>query len=242
MAGSRTQNFFYLSCALILSLVVFAGFARTYYLTFLFDTPRLPSLLEAHGAVMTAWVALFVTQTGLISIRRVDLHRRLGMASSFLAIAIVSLGSIVAIRFARRPFLAGTSSTAALSFLGVQLLDVLLIFAVFFTAGLLFRSRPEYHKRFMLLAFLRLIPPAVQRIVLLFSLQHHAGILPARSPIVPAFDLLAVILIATVDTIRNRRLHPVFLWGGLLLAGSDFAVIFLSRTEIWLGFARWLIS
>ena len=44
------------------ALVVFAGFARTYYLKGVFDTPALSPLVHAHGLAMTLWVALFIAQ------------------------------------------------------------------------------------------------------------------------------------------------------------------------------------
>ena len=54
--GTRDlDRYLYSSLAGILGLLVFVGFARTYYLKFLFATPPLPSLVvHAHGVVMTA--------------------------------------------------------------------------------------------------------------------------------------------------------------------------------------------
>ena len=36
-------------------VVVFVGFARTYFLKYLYDTPALRWLVPLHGAVMTFW-------------------------------------------------------------------------------------------------------------------------------------------------------------------------------------------
>ena len=76
--GTRDlDRYVYSALAGILGLLVFAGFARTYYLKFLFATPPLPSLVvHAHGVVMTAWVVLFSVQVALVSTRRVRLHQR----------------------------------------------------------------------------------------------------------------------------------------------------------------------
>jgi hypothetical protein len=61
----------YVWVAVFIPLIVLIGFARTYYLKGLFDTPALPSLLvHLHGIVMTLWVVLFVAQTWLIAARR----------------------------------------------------------------------------------------------------------------------------------------------------------------------------
>lgn len=49
------DRYLYGSVGGLLGLLVFAGFARTYYLKFLFAPPPLPSLVvHAHGVVMTA--------------------------------------------------------------------------------------------------------------------------------------------------------------------------------------------
>jgi hypothetical protein len=226
---------FYVSCAILISLVVFAGFARTYYLKFVFGTPSLPWLLHVHGIVMTAWIVLFLTQVGLVSAHRVDLHRRLGMTGGFLAALIVTVGAAAAIRMTRRDVLIHPNSDYPLAFLALQLLGLLLVFSVLVVCALLLRRRPEYHKRLMLLAFLRLLPPAVTRLPLSFI--QKGGI-----PVIVGVDVVAVILVSVVDTIRNRRLHPALAWGGLLLVGSDFVVIYISGTTGWLAFAKWLIS
>jgi hypothetical protein len=55
---------------------VFVGFARTYYLEFLFGTPALPWLVHLHGALMTSWFVLFFTQTYLIASHRTSWHPR----------------------------------------------------------------------------------------------------------------------------------------------------------------------
>jgi len=50
---------FYLSIAVASTLLVFAGFARTYYLRRVFGFPALPGFLHLHGLVMSLWFVLF---------------------------------------------------------------------------------------------------------------------------------------------------------------------------------------
>ncbi len=45
-----------------------------------------------HGAVFTAWLALFIAQTQLVAARRLDLHMRLGVAGIALAVLTVAAG------------------------------------------------------------------------------------------------------------------------------------------------------
>jgi hypothetical protein len=51
--------------------VVFAGFARTYYLRPYFDTP----LLHLHGLVFTSWIVLLLAQAALVAAKRTPLRR-----------------------------------------------------------------------------------------------------------------------------------------------------------------------
>ena len=89
------------AAAILFPLVILAGFARTYYIKGLFNVPPLPSLLvHAHGLVMSAWVALFVTQVWFISSRRIRLHQRLGYAGLGLALLILPVGFVTALRAA----------------------------------------------------------------------------------------------------------------------------------------------
>src|SRR5450432_280856 len=87
----RRRFYFYaLVCA---ALIVFAGFARTYFMKTIFGTPPLYPLLHVHGIVMTSWILLFGAQTWLVEARRTDLHRRLGIIGVLLASVILVVGA-----------------------------------------------------------------------------------------------------------------------------------------------------
>jgi hypothetical protein len=121
-----------------------AGFARTYFLKFLFGTPALSSLLHLHGALMTSWFALFFAQTYLVASHRVLLHRRLGVFGAALAASIVAVGVTVAIRFgAREMNKPQRGDPPALAFMGF-LFAALLVFSMLVGAALLLRRRREY--------------------------------------------------------------------------------------------------
>ena len=81
----KSRDSFYTWVAVGTFLIIFAGFARTYYLKILFGTPALPLLLHLHGLIFTLWFALFFIQARLIARHRVDLHRRLGIFGAVLA-------------------------------------------------------------------------------------------------------------------------------------------------------------
>src|SRR5262245_16886349 len=102
-ASSRTaaDRGIYTWAALLAVLIVFAGFARSYYLRSFLGTGTLSGLVHLHGLVMTLWFLLFVVQVRLVAAHRVDLHRRLGFFGGFLAAALVAVGTTTAIVSAR---------------------------------------------------------------------------------------------------------------------------------------------
>ncbi|HEV2617498.1 MAG TPA: hypothetical protein VGU63_12910 [Candidatus Acidoferrales bacterium] len=83
--SSVVDRRFYTWVAVAAALVVFAGFARTYYLKEFFGTRSLALLLHVHGLVMTLWFLLFLVQVRLVAAHRTDLHRRLGVFGALLA-------------------------------------------------------------------------------------------------------------------------------------------------------------
>ena len=97
---------FYYAVAAGLILVVFAGFARTYYLKGMFGAPPLPMLVHIHGAVMTLWYALFAVQVRLVATDRVAMHRKLGWAGIFLAGLVAVLGTMVSLGLCQRRLVA----------------------------------------------------------------------------------------------------------------------------------------
>src|ERR1051325_3628440 len=92
----RYEHLFFSGMSILMLITVFAGFARTYYLAGVFRAP-LPSLIiHLHGAAFSIWIVLLVTQTLLVSARRVDIHRRLGLAAFFWACVMIVLGLLAA--------------------------------------------------------------------------------------------------------------------------------------------------
>ena len=75
---------------------------RTYYLKRFFGTPPLPSMLvHLHGAAMTTWVALFVTQMFLIRTKNLKAHQKLGIAAVGLSVVVIVVGVLTAIAAAK---------------------------------------------------------------------------------------------------------------------------------------------
>jgi len=228
---SKSIDRFYYWTAIVSFLIIFTGFAQTFYLKGLFSTPVLSNLLLVHGLVMTVWFALFITQTRLVAAGRTDLHRRLGVVGAMWVVVIMVVGMATAIDAVRRGA-TPVPEVTPLMFMAIPFFDVA-VFAALVGVALWYRRRSDMHKRLMLLATLSILAPGVARIPLDFIKQ--GGL-----PMIIVLTLLPVIVCAVVDTVRNRRLHPAFGWGGAFVIVSWPLRLMLAGTAAWAQFAAWL--
>jgi hypothetical protein len=219
--------------AALIPVIVLLGFARTYYLKNFFGNPPLPGLLvHLHGLVMTAWVLLFAAQVSLVATGRTRTHQRLGVLGAGLAALVVTVGVLTAIAAAAR---GATPGPPALQFLVVPLGDMFVFAMLVGTALYLRRRRLDMHKRLMLLAGLSLLPAAIARIPLNFILTGGP---------LAFFGLTDLCVLACVafDTIRNRRVHPAFLWGALFIIACQPLRLLLAGTDLWMRLATALVG
>jgi hypothetical protein len=228
----NAERTFYLGITSIFLVLVLWTFARTFYLKLIFDTPPLPLLLHVHAVVMTGWPVLLVVQAGLISARRVQWHRRLGVFGACWAALVVILGSATTLHAAAREVRGHTKLAHIQVFITTLDMLQMLLFAGFVTAAILLRHRPDYHKRLMLLTIACMLPDALARLPVSFM---------TNSLILVGLDIFVFGCVA-IDTLRNRRLHPALGWGALLFAVTFHVALFAALTPGWIAFASQLLS
>ena len=229
LATPRADRRFFTAMAIVAAITVFAGFAPTYFLKSAFGAPTLSPLVHIHGLLFTSWILLFVTQTSLVAVRRTDVHRRLGILGGVLASAMVVIGLMTAVAAARR----GASPPGGvppLQFLVIPFGDIL-VFASLIGTGLYFRRRPQIHKRLLLLATISLLTAAVARL-------PHVG--PAGPLAFFGLTDLFIVVCLAYDLVVRGRIHPAFIWGGLLIVLSQPLRLLIAGTDAWLAFATWL--
>ncbi len=227
----RRERLFYTGMAALALIIVFAGFARTYFLRPYFDARPLLPLLHLHGLLFTAWVLLFVVQTSLVAAKRTDLHRRVGVAGAVLAALMVVVGTLTALVRAKVVDVP-PGSPSPLVFLTIPLGDMF-VFAVLVGAGFYFRRRGDVHKRLMLLATVAILPAATARLP--FAFIQQVGPL--------AFFGLAdlfILFVLLYDLAARGRPHRATVLGGLLLVASQPLRLLIGGTQAWLSFADWL--
>ncbi len=215
-----TQRRFFVGMAAVLLAIVLLGFSPTFYLRAYLATPDLPQgvgalpvYLNLHGVILTAWFLLFFAQTALVASHRVDIHRRLGVATAVLAAAVVVIAMLVIVRAVPRSPANGIPAFA-LPLVVIGDIAGLIQFSLLVAGGILFRRRPDTHKRLMLLASVSIVGPAIAR-------------LPwpdAFRPFAPALGLL-VLLAAVIghDLFKNGRVHRATIWGELLILLTTLA-------------------
>ena len=225
---------FFIGLAALLALIVFVGFAPTFYLRPILGGAELSSLLTLHGLVFSAWIVLLVAQTLLIRAARVRVHRGLGVAGALLAVAMVLLGAKVAFVAAAQGTIGARFNAPPLEFLIVPLGQVVL-FAALIAAAIALRRRPAAHKRLVILATIQLIAPAAVRAA---DVVFHVA-----TPL-SGLVVLGVLLAACIgnDFLTRGRVHPVFaIVGPLTLLSFPLRIAF-SHTAGWHAAAQWLVS
>lgn len=204
-AGDRAQRF-YAGIGLFGLTAIAIGFSTTYFIPMSRGTFTAPTFVHIHGLSAFSWVTLLLVQALLIRNGRTRLHMRIGQAALPLATALWGSGILTACWAARRD-LPAQGVVAVSSFMGT--VTGLSLFLAFVAAGYVTRRRPAAHKRWMALATIAVLWPAI------FRWRH---LLPAMSRpdiILGMFVANVPIVIAMLrDRFRYGEVHPVWLVGG----------------------------
>jgi len=235
-AGARSRpeardRFFYTGMGLFVVLLVFAGFARTYYLSAWVPqperTPEFTPVLQAHAAAFSLWILLGAAQPALVAAGRLRMHVVLGTIGVGLALMVWLLGNIASIQAMKVGYRSVGDPHAfyAVTFFSMQ------AFGLITALGLAYRRQAETHKRLMLLSSAAILEAAVGRLPLDIVVQ--------TAPL--SFYLGADLVIAAGivhDKLTRGTVHPVWLWGGGALILSQLLRIAIMHSEPWLAFAR----
>ena len=222
-AGRTAEHLFFSGMSVLIALIVFIGFARTYYLAGYFAAKPLPApIVHVHGAVFTSWIALLVIQSTLAGAGHTRVHRRLGLIGLVLAPIVVVLGVLVALEMVRR-FATVPTVNSPLIF-AVALSEITgFALPVFFAFRL--RRRPADHKRLILIGTIAMTTAGFGRWPIALLLHQP---LPAM---LCAFLLLAAMLV--FDHVRTGRLHRATVLGSLWVVGVELSGFAIGHTALW---------
>jgi hypothetical protein len=221
---------FYVGISLLMTAMVIVGFWPSYFGALVRGAAERPWMFHLHAAVFTGWMGLLVAQVALVAAGRTRVHRAVGRFGISYGWLVLVVGVVMTFYAPAYRVGAGEWTTdQAASFVLLPLVDMVL-FAGFFGAAVWYRSRPETHKRLMLLATVALVFAAVARRV------------PFESPAVFLFVWLSPILLAVgYDWQTGRGLSRTYVVGIAVLVLA-FCRGFLLESELWLPIGRALLA
>jgi FtsH-binding integral membrane protein len=229
---------FYTGMAIAMLAVSVAGFLPALIQTSARRAPVSP-LAVAHGTVFFAWLIIYLIQSRLIANRQFAMHRRVGIAASFVLVLMVTLGYAATVVMVRRGFdLSGDlridqDPAAGATF---PFTDILM-FGTLAVAALAYRHRPDVHKSLMLFA----------NIVLMGApLAHFIGHIPRLAALPGGIIMLpiSVFLMAAVakDYLVAGRVRVLTLGLAitLFLSGPVRAGL-IAPSASWHRIVAWLV-
>lgn len=247
------DRYVYVSMAVLLVATAVIGFAPTSSALIAAvaagQRPAPPAILHVHAIAMSAWLALLLVQTSLVTTARTAVHRRIGMAS--LAVAPLVLFSMVMVTVGPIVFLGGLTATelerfgvnvdAVWGFLTTQIRAIVL-FPVFFVWALLARrSDLETHKRMMLLATIVPLGAAFGRLVGVSRWLPGQELFETH--LVPdLYQLTLLVPVVVYDVLRRGAVHRAYVIGITLLVGTMLLAHFTAGAEWWLEIGRRVID
>jgi hypothetical protein len=220
------DRLFFSGMALLILIIVIVGFAPTFYLAPLFPGRPAPAerFFYVKGVIFSAWFLLLPVQCGLIALRRVVLHRTLGIAGATIAVLMVISGIWGALIAAGRPGGFIAVSAPPLMFLVEPFFDMV-TFASLVGLALIWRRDRAAHKRLMLLGSLAIIDAAAAR------WPFVPAVHPIWGPV--AMVVILVLALATYDLSTRSRPHPVTLWAGGALILSFPLRFWIGASTAW---------
>lgn len=225
------ERIFFGGMAIVLCIVVFTGFYRTFFGAGFVHAPLPNPVLRVHGIVFTAWMLLLVTQAALVSTKRVAWHRTLGIVAFGLPPLMIGLGVIAAVDALGRKVSIGPLDPA--TSLALPLVNIT-AFAIVIAAAWRARRRPDAHKRLVLLATISLSTAALGRIP-----WAQLDLSPAAGPVIGLAAL--ILLLVAYDVLFLRRVHRSTMWAAPTVFAAGALAVPFGMTTAWHHFAEFVV-
>lgn len=230
----RKSPFFTLVGLAMLVLAV-AGFWPQYFSAVTGRAPA-PSaqfwLIHLHAALFTGWLILYISQAALIVSGRARAHLRLGPWLAGYGFASAAVGIYAAVLLAHRLGVRENDFEAAAAFVFFPLIDMV-YFAGFLAAAVVWRKRPDLHRRAMLVATFSIAVVGLGRLV---------DRLPFDSALIwQPLNLAPLLAAIAYDLFVSRRMSAVLAVGFAVHLLRLNAELF-TGTEAWLPIGRALIA
>jgi hypothetical protein len=224
----------YVGLALLAIAIAFVGFWRSYFGPLFAGVVDKPAIIHFHATIYVGWLAIFLTQVVLAATGRAALHMKLGRIAIGYGVLVIAAGLLATFGMFVLRVRAGEVAEAQGRLAG-PLLDML-VFAPLFAAAVYYRRKPELHKRLMIVATTTLLIAAVGRMPFPADL---------RSPLVHLVWTLPILVAMAHDYWRQRRIHPVYVLGLVVLVAEGPLLRGIIRsseewTELTARLAAWV--
>jgi hypothetical protein len=223
------ERAFFAGMSLLLLASVLVGFAKTYFLAGMVAAPLPNKIIHIHGAIFSLWIVFLLVQTGLVTTKKIRIHRALGVYGFALAALMVIVGPMAAVDQMHRgdtPFAMDPRSFFIIP------MTALLTFAGFVFWSWKARYNPAAHKRLIMLATIALMDAAIGR--------WPVAVLQAHPPLQGLVELSFVLLLAMFDLITLRKIHRTTAIGFAILLVMLFTRVPIGQTHPWMAFAGWV--
>lgn len=227
--GDRAEHRFFAIWTAVALVLLFAGFAPTFYLRPFGDgagQKELSWLVILHGALFTGWILIFAMQVYLAASGRIAQHRRIGQFAP-IAIAVLVI-SAIPVSLANAARADGGEGIPADVFLLLPLCEAL-FFGVLSYWAYVRRGDPHVHKRLMLFAVAVILGTGTGRLL--------GGLVGTF--IVP---LPFILSIWVFDWWRRRRIARAVLAGGFTAIAAYAIPLAFGFTAGWRSIAGRLIE
>jgi hypothetical protein len=234
--GSRRRPILYLVLPLLLVALAVFGFWPQYYGRLVTGVPlegvSLHPLVHVHSSLFIGWLLIILGQVTLVHAGRTRVHRRIGPWLAGVGYATAGVGLYSGLNLAAARVARGGSLDEAAVFVAAPILDMIM-FVGFLTAAVLWRGRPEIHKRMIFFtgysfAFIGLV-----------RYLARAGMM--QNLWLATFLLLTPVLACIAwEAATRRSVHPAW-WIGLGAFTARLLLELLAVLPPWLPVGRALI-
>jgi hypothetical protein len=221
---------FYVGLGAFMCAIVLIGFWPSYFGPALRGQVARPAVIQVHGLVFVGWMVLLMTQVVLAARGHVRMHRKVGAWGIAYGVAVLVMGLIAGVAAPVMHLSAGEwSRDRAAGFLLITLGDMVL-FGSLFAAAIVYRRKPEIHKRMMIGATVALLFAAVGRLSFISS-----------QLISTVVWLSPMFLTMAYDWKQRGRVHVVSIiatsW--LFVGGTR---LLIADSEAWLHIGRGILD
>jgi hypothetical protein len=189
--------------------------------------------VHLHGLTFVSWMMLLMTQTFLVNIKNVTLHRSLGTFGIALGTAVLFTGALISLLGL------STGDNTGPFFYDLMYLSIaaLLGFGFLFTLAIRQVRNPEYHRRLILFATIPLLPPGINR---MYQVVLQLDYLPVVATYLTMAAIAAAILFFDWRTLGKFSKASVV--GASVVYGQQLLHWPISNSDAFAGFVRYLSS